>query len=103
MTALEKIARAIDPADWSRWDDYCGLKGYTPEEAKEEFSRASSLHRSLARAEAAIDAIEVDDARVEVAKRALHLADSAWDSQQDSMRAALKAFLRSLLEGDTGK
>jgi hypothetical protein len=52
---IELVARAIDPTTWENWDNWIAMKGYTPEEAAEEFARSLSLHKSLSRAEDAFD------------------------------------------------
>lgn len=57
MNMIERVARAIDPSTWENWDNWIRLKDFTEAEAAEEFARSPSLHKSLARAADAIDAM----------------------------------------------
>ena len=67
MSKLEQVARAIDPSTWANWDNWCVLKGYTATEAAEEYAASPSLHKSLDRARAALEAIRVPDEGMRIA------------------------------------
>lgn len=57
MTKVEEVARAIDPSTWGNWDNWVRLKGYSDAEKAEEYAASPSLHKSLERARAAIEAM----------------------------------------------
>jgi hypothetical protein len=59
MDLVERVARAIDDATWTNFDNYAGLKGWTEEERNAEMLASRSIQKSLGNARAAIEAIEL--------------------------------------------
>jgi hypothetical protein len=58
MDLVERVARAIDAATWTNFDNYAGLKGWTEEERNAEMLASRSIQKSLGNARAAIEAMK---------------------------------------------
>lgn len=110
MKALEKAARAADVEFWRQAEAVTDSFLYAQADVPGKTICLDGDVDLVALARAVISSIEVDDAMVEVAADRLYgsktwrtIPPEAKDDLGENMRAALKAFLHSILVDGEGR
>lgn len=101
MTKREKLARALDPEHFKRWDKYAERKGFTPEEKvqeqRERLAKGGRTASIFAAVDRILEALKYEDGADEevlvLAATVAHIdavsLAEAWDRMLDEYRGGL--------------
>ena len=90
MDMVERVARAIDDATWTNFDNYAGLKGWSEAERTTEMLASRSIQKSIGNARAAIEAMReptkgmLDDGRYAIGDLEADVSKEVWQAMIDA-------------------